>query len=55
MQLNPQRKFDTHPVQNLSKEKGYRGVVMTCDHPTDRVRNNVLPLFEEASKTIDLQ
>ncbi|CAF3725476.1 unnamed protein product [Adineta steineri] len=33
--------------------KGYRAIVITCDHPTDRVRDNVLPLFEEASKTID--
>lgn len=33
--------------------KGYRAIVVTCDHPTDRVRDTVLPLFEEASKTTD--
>lgn len=32
---------------------GYDGIVITCDHPTDRVRDDVLPLFEDASKTID--
>ena len=51
----------TTPIEILERivshaeEKGYRGIVITCDHPTDRVRDNVLPLFEEASKTTDLQ
>ncbi|CAF1462417.1 unnamed protein product [Adineta ricciae] len=49
----------TTPTKILEKivteaeEKGYRAIVVTCDHPTDRVRDDVLPLFEEASKTID--
>lgn len=38
-----------------AEEKGYRAIVITCDHPTDRVRDHTLPLFEEASKTIDPQ
>jgi (S)-2-hydroxy-acid oxidase len=36
-------------------QNGYRAIVMTCDHPTDRVRDDVLPLFEEASKYTDPQ
>ncbi|UJR19991.1 hypothetical protein I4U23_023125 [Adineta vaga] len=49
----------TTPTKILEKivceaeQKGYRAIVVTCDHPTDRVRDNVLPLFEEASKTTD--
>ncbi len=49
----------TTPIEILEKlipdadKKGYRAIVLTCDHPTDRVRDNVLPLFEEASKNID--
>jgi isopentenyl diphosphate isomerase/L-lactate dehydrogenase-like FMN-dependent dehydrogenase len=49
----------TMPVPILEKivseadQKGYRAIVITCDHSTDRVRDNTLPLFEEASKTID--
>jgi isopentenyl diphosphate isomerase/L-lactate dehydrogenase-like FMN-dependent dehydrogenase len=38
-----------------AEENGYRAIVITCDHPTDRVRDSVLPLFAEASKTIDLE
>ena len=34
-------------------ENGYRAIVVTCDHGTYRVRDNTLPLFEEASKSID--
>jgi len=41
-------------VEN-AESKGYEAIVLTCDHPTDRVRQCVLPLFEEASKTIDKQ
>ena len=37
----------------LADQNGYRAIVITCDHPTDRVRDAVLPLFEEASKNID--
>ncbi|CAM4907565.1 unnamed protein product [Rotaria socialis] len=33
--------------------KGYRAIVATCDHPTDRVRKTVVPIFDEASKTVD--
>jgi isopentenyl diphosphate isomerase/L-lactate dehydrogenase-like FMN-dependent dehydrogenase len=39
-------------VPNADKN-GYRAIVVTCDHPTDRVRDDVLPLFEEASKSDD--
>lgn len=42
-------------IVSSAEDKGYCGIVITCDHPTDRVRDNVLPLFEEASKTIDRQ
>lgn len=38
-----------------AERKGYEGIVITCDHPTDRVRDDVLPLFDEASKTSDQQ
>ncbi|CAF3979259.1 unnamed protein product [Rotaria sordida] len=34
-------------------KKGYRAIVITCDQPHERIRDFVLPLFEEASKTID--
>jgi hypothetical protein len=34
-------------------ENGYLAIVITCDHGSYRVRDNTLPLFEEASKTID--
>ncbi|CAF3182748.1 unnamed protein product [Rotaria sp. Silwood2] len=40
-------------IVSQAEKNGYRSIVVTCDHPTDRVRDNVLPLFEEASKTID--
>ncbi|CAF1476218.1 unnamed protein product, partial [Rotaria sordida] len=32
---------------------GYRAIVITCDQPHERIRDFVLPLFEEASKNID--
>lgn len=38
-----------------AEENGYRAIVITCDHPTDRVRDHTLPLFDEASKYIDPQ
>jgi isopentenyl diphosphate isomerase/L-lactate dehydrogenase-like FMN-dependent dehydrogenase len=38
-----------------AEENGYRAIVITCDHPTDRMRDYILPLFDEASKTIDLE
>jgi (S)-2-hydroxy-acid oxidase len=38
-----------------AEENGYRAIVITCDHPTDRMRDYILPLFAEASKTIDLE
>ena len=38
-----------------AKKKGYHAIVVTCDHPTDRVRDDVLPMFENASKTTDLE
>jgi isopentenyl diphosphate isomerase/L-lactate dehydrogenase-like FMN-dependent dehydrogenase len=34
-------------------QNGYLAIVVTCDHATYRVRDNTLPLFEEASKNID--
>jgi isopentenyl diphosphate isomerase/L-lactate dehydrogenase-like FMN-dependent dehydrogenase len=51
----------TTPVDILEKivskadQNGYRAIVITCDHPTDRVRDHTLPLFEEASKYTDPQ
>lgn len=42
-------------IVSSAEDKGYCGIIITCDHPTDRVRDHVLPLFEEASKTIDRQ
>jgi isopentenyl diphosphate isomerase/L-lactate dehydrogenase-like FMN-dependent dehydrogenase len=36
-----------------AEENGYRAIVITCDHPTDRVRDRMTPLFQEAAKTID--
>jgi isopentenyl diphosphate isomerase/L-lactate dehydrogenase-like FMN-dependent dehydrogenase len=35
------------------EKKGYRAIIVTCDDPTYRVRDNILPLFLEASKHID--
>ncbi|CAF1278989.1 unnamed protein product [Rotaria sordida] len=29
-------------------KKGYRAIVITCDQPHERIRDFVLPLFEEA-------
>jgi isopentenyl diphosphate isomerase/L-lactate dehydrogenase-like FMN-dependent dehydrogenase len=46
----------TDIIQKLVLEadkKGYRAIVVTCDDPTSRVRDNILPLFLEASKHID--
>jgi isopentenyl diphosphate isomerase/L-lactate dehydrogenase-like FMN-dependent dehydrogenase len=40
-------------IVEQAESKAYRAIVVTCDHPTDRVRDDVLPLFEEASKTTD--
>ncbi|CAF1306113.1 unnamed protein product, partial [Rotaria sordida] len=34
-------------------KKGYRATVIICDQPHERIRDFVLPLFEEASKNID--
>ncbi len=34
-------------------KKGYQAIVVTCDDPTTRVRDNILPLFLEASNHID--
>jgi len=34
-------------------KKGYQAIVVTCDDPTTRVRDNILPLFLEASNYID--
>ncbi|CAF1531012.1 unnamed protein product, partial [Rotaria sordida] len=34
-------------------KKGYRAIVITCDQPHERIRDFVLPLFEEASKNVD--
>lgn len=50
--------LDKHLLKSIvenAQNKGYQAIVLTCDHPTDRVRRSVLPLFEEASKTIDKQ
>jgi 4-hydroxymandelate oxidase len=40
-------------IVSEAEQKGYRAIVITCDHSTNRIRDNTLPLFEEASKTID--
>ena len=51
----------TTPVEILenivgkAEQDGYRAIVLTCDHPTERVRDSILPLFEQASKSIDPQ
>lgn len=42
-------------IVSQAEEKGYRAIVITCDHPTDRVRDHTLTLFEQASKTTDRQ
>jgi isopentenyl diphosphate isomerase/L-lactate dehydrogenase-like FMN-dependent dehydrogenase len=42
-------------IVRKADQNGYRAIVITCDHPTNRVRDDVLPLFEEASKHIDFQ
>ncbi len=34
-------------------QNGYRAIVVTCDDPTNRVWDNMSPLFLEASKYID--
>jgi isopentenyl diphosphate isomerase/L-lactate dehydrogenase-like FMN-dependent dehydrogenase len=36
-----------------AEQNGYRAIVITCDDPTYRLRDSIVPLFEEASKTID--
>jgi isopentenyl diphosphate isomerase/L-lactate dehydrogenase-like FMN-dependent dehydrogenase len=49
----------TTPIDVLEKvvpeaeKKGYHAVVVTCDDPTTRVRDTILPLFLEASNHID--
>jgi isopentenyl diphosphate isomerase/L-lactate dehydrogenase-like FMN-dependent dehydrogenase len=49
----------TTPIDILEKvvpeadKKGYQAIVVTCDDPTTRVRDNILPLFLEASNHID--
>ncbi|CAF4766390.1 unnamed protein product, partial [Rotaria sp. Silwood2] len=49
----------TAPIDILEKivpqvdKKGYRAIVVTCDDPTTRVRDHILPLFLEASEYID--
>ena len=40
-------------VSNADKN-GYQAIVVTCDHPTDRMTHRIVPIFEEASKTVDL-
>lgn len=42
-------------IVESAEANGYEAVLVTCDHPTDRVRDDVLPLFEEASRTSDRQ
>lgn len=34
-------------------QNGYRAIVVTCDDPTNRVRDYILPVFLEASKFND--
>jgi isopentenyl diphosphate isomerase/L-lactate dehydrogenase-like FMN-dependent dehydrogenase len=36
-----------------AKQKGYLAIVITCDDPTYRLRDSMVPLFEEASNNID--
>jgi len=49
----------TAPINIIEKivpevdKKGYRAIVVTCDDPTYRVRDDVLPVFLEASQHID--
>ncbi len=49
----------TAPIEIIEKivlqanQNGYRAIVVTCDDPTYRVRDNTLPLFLEASEHID--
>ncbi|CAF1095053.1 unnamed protein product [Adineta steineri] len=51
--------YFTIPIEILEKvvsnaeKNGYRAIVVTCDDPTYRLRDHMLPLFEEASKNID--
>ena len=40
-------------IVQKAESNGYLAIVITCDHATDRVRDDVLPLFEEASRTTD--
>lgn len=40
-------------IVQKAESDGYLAIVITCDHATDRVRDDVLPLFEEASRTTD--
>ncbi|CAF4218010.1 unnamed protein product, partial [Rotaria sordida] len=44
---------EEYVLQTLADKKGYRAIVITCDQPHERIRDFVLPLFEEASKNID--
>ncbi|CAF1311978.1 unnamed protein product [Rotaria sordida] len=49
----------TKPIEILEQivpqadKKGYPAIFITCDQPHERIRDFVLPLFEEASKNID--
>jgi isopentenyl diphosphate isomerase/L-lactate dehydrogenase-like FMN-dependent dehydrogenase len=36
-----------------AEQNGYLAIVITCDDPTYRLRDSMVPLFEEASKNID--
>ncbi len=39
-------------VRNADKN-GYRAIVVTCDDPTYRIGDSIIPLFQEASKHVD--
>jgi hypothetical protein len=53
--------FNYLPIDILERKKklqkadqdGHRAIVVTCDDPTHRVRDHVLPLYKETSKTVD--
>ena len=33
-------------IVSQAEEKGYRAIVVTCDHPTDRIQDHISPLFQ---------
>ncbi|CAF1345341.1 unnamed protein product [Rotaria sordida] len=45
--------FSNMPEEKVLQTLEYRAIVITCDQPHERIRDFVLPLFEEASKNID--